>query len=205
MSCSGVKPERAIPKREGTMTYEEIVGYVQKKAAKADVKKLDSVAIQVDIIGEGEGAFYVAINDGKIQVEPYEYFDHDAKLVTSAEDLKAILEGKEDACEALNSGKIRIEGDQSKIAVFAKLAVKKEAAKPAEKKAEPKKAAKPAEKKAEPAKAAKPAEKKAEPAKAAKPAEKKAEPAKAAKPAAKKAEPKKAAAKPAAKKPAKKK
>ncbi len=191
------------------MTYEEIVSYVQKKAAKADVKKLDPVAIQVDIIGEGEGAFYVAINDGAIQVEPYEYFDHDAKLVTSAADLKAILEGKEDASEALNSGKVRIEGDQSKIAVFAKLAAKKEAAKPAEKKAEPKKAeapkaaAKPAEKKAEPVKAA---EKKAEPKAAAKPAEKKAEPKKAAaKPVAKKAEPKKAAAKPAAKKPAKKK
>jgi len=182
------------------MTYEEIVGFVQKKAAKADVKALDPVAIQVDIIGEGEGAFYVAINDGKIQVEPYEYFDHDAKLVTSAEDLKAILEGKEDASDALNSGKIRIEGDQSKIAVFAKLAAKKEAAKPAEKKAEPKKAAaKPAAKKAEaPKAAAKPAEKKAEPKKAEAPKA-------AAKPAVKKAEPKKAAAKPAAKKPAKKK
>ena len=194
------------------MTYEEIVGYVQKKAAKADAKKFGAVAVQIDITGEGEGAFYVEAKDGKFDVQPYEYFDHNAKVVADGNDFIAFLDGKKDA------DVLTIVGDAAAAEIVKSFAekkaekapAKKAAAKPAEKaekkevkKAEPKKAAaKPAEKaekkeevkKAEPAKAE---VKKAE----AKPAEKKAE-----KAPAEKAPAKKAAAKPAAKKaPAKKK
>ena len=179
------------------MTYEEIVSYVSKKATKLKAK--GEAAVQVDITGEGEGAFYVAVKEGKIEVAPYEYFDHDAKVIADGNDFIAYLDGKADA------NVLEIQGDAEKAAIIKELVSKapaKAAAKPAEKKAAPAKAAaKPAEKKAAPAKAAaKPAEKKAEPAKE---AEKKAEPAKEAE---KKAEPAKAAAKkPAAKKPATKK
>ena len=182
------------------MTYEEIVSYVSKKATKLKAK--GEAAVQVDITGEGEGAFYVAVKEGKIEVAPYEYFDHDAKVIADGNDFIAYLDGKADASV------LEIQGDADKAAVIKELVSKapaKAAAKPAEKKAAPAKAAaKPAEKKAAPAKAAaKPAEKKAEPVKAAeKPAEKKAEPAKAA---AKPAEKKEAAKKPAAKKTATKK
>ncbi len=185
------------------MTYEEIVGYVKKKAAKADAKKFAQAAVQIDITGEGEGAFYVAVADGKIDVQPYEYYDYNAKVVADGNDFVAFLDGKKGA-EVLS-----VEGDAAAAEIVksfaekAKAEAKKAEAKPAEKKAEAKKAepkkaaAKTAEKKEE--------VKKAEPAKAevkkaeAKPVEKKAE--------AKKAEPKKAAcAKPTAKKtPAKKK
>ncbi len=179
------------------MTYEEIVSYVSKKATKLKAK--GEAAVQVDITGEGEGAFYVAVKEGKIEVAPYEYFDHDAKVIADGNDFIAYLDGKADA------NVLEIQGDAEKAAIIKELVSKapaKAAAKPAEKKAAPAKAAsKPAEKKAAPAKAAsKPAEKKAEPAKE---AEKKAEPAKEAE---KKAEPAKAAAKkPAAKKAATKK
>ncbi len=192
------------------MTYEEIVSYVSKKATKLKAK--GEAAVQVDITGEGEGAFYVAVKEGKIEVAPYEYFDHDAKVIADGNDFIAYLDGKADA------NVLEIQGDADKAAIIKELVSKpaaKAAAKPAEKsvekKAAPAKAAaKPAEKKAAPAKAAaKPAEKtvekKAEPAKAAEPvkaAEKKAEPAKAA---AKPVEKKEAAKKPAAKKTATKK
>ena len=185
------------------MTYEEIVGYVKKKAAKADAKNFGSVAVQIDITGEGEGAFYVAVADGKVDVQPYEYFDHNAKVIADGNDFIAFLDGKKGA-EVLT-----VAGDENAVAIVKSFAATekapvKKAAKPAAekkapaKKAEPKKAeAKPAEKKEE--------VKKAEPVKAevkkaeAKPAAEKKAPAK-------KTEPKKAAAKPAAKKtPAKKK
>ena len=185
------------------MTYEEIVGYVKKKAAKADAKNFGSVAVQIDITGEGEGAFYVAVADGKVDVQPYEYFDHNAKVIADGNDFIAFLDGKKGA-EVLT-----VAGDENAVAIVksfaaAEKAPVKKVEKPAAekkapaKKAEPKKAAaKPAEKKEE--------VKKVEPVKAevkkaeAKPAAEKKAPAK-------KAEPKKAAAKPAAKKtPAKKK
>ncbi|MCR5674800.1 MAG: SCP2 sterol-binding domain-containing protein [Lachnospiraceae bacterium] len=141
------------------MTYEEIVAKVKKhfqsyKPAGAD----DRAAIQIDVTGEGEGAFYVEIADGKIAVEPYEYYEHDIKIVADADALMEIVDGKTDIINANLTGRIHAEGDLSKAEVITGL-VKKAAAKPAAKKAPAKKttAKKPAAKKA-PAK--KPAAKK---------------------------------------------
>ena len=58
------------------MKYEEIVAKVKKAYAKADTSKVDGhLAVQVDVTGEGEGAFYIEVADGKITVAPFEYYD----------------------------------------------------------------------------------------------------------------------------------
>ncbi|HAL02118.1 MAG TPA: histone [Lachnospiraceae bacterium] len=163
------------------MTYDKIVSYVKKAVAKKDVSKLEDVALQIDVVGEGEGALYVEVKEGKLDVQPYEYYDYTAKLVISADELIAAVDGKADKAA------FQIEGDVEKISALVNVITAKAAA---AKKAPAKKAAakKPAAKKA-PAKKApaakKPAAKKT--AAADKPAAKK--------PAAKKATAKKAEAK----------
>ncbi len=161
------------------MTYEKIVDYVQKKMAKVDAAATENLAVQVDVTGEGEGAFYIAVCDGKLDVEPYEYYDHDAKIVVDSSDLIDIVDGKLDAAKAFNEGKIRVEGNVEKFisikALFPVAApAKKAAAKPAAKKAPAKKApAKKAEEKKTEVKKEEP-KKEAAPKAAAKPAAKKA-------------------------------
>ena len=142
------------------MTYEEIVSYSRRKLGGA--KKVDTAdfAVQINLTGEGEGAFYVEVKGGKAKVEPYEYFDRAALVNVSSEDYLAVLDGKKDVKE------LNVEGDADKV--YALLAVKKAAAKKAPAKKAPAKKApaakKPAAKKA-PAKKApaakKPAAKKA--------------------------------------------
>lgn len=191
------------------MTYEQIVSSVKKALAKADVSKVkNNIAIQVDIVGEGEGAFYIAVLDGTLAIEPYEYKDNNAKLIISAKDCVDLFNGK------LDTKQINVEGDAEacKNAIKKLVAAKKPAAKkatakkapakkPAAKKATAKKATakKPAAKKAATTKkAAKPAAPKA----TAKPVAPKAEVKAAEKPAAPKAEVKPAETKAPAKKPA---
>ena len=185
------------------MKYEEIVAKVKKAYAKADTSKVDGhLAVQVDVTGEGEGAFYIEVADGKITVAPFEYYDHDFKVLCAAEEIIAIAEGKKKLGEEVNAGNAYVSRDVDKVAVFDSIAVKKAAAKkaPAKKtekkeeapKAEKKVAAPKAEKKA----AAPKAEKKA----AAPKAEKKAAAPKAEKKAAAPKAEKKAAAPKAAKK-----
>ena len=176
------------------MTYEEIVAYTKNVVAAADLKAYKGhLAAQINITGEGEGAFYIELNDGTAAVEPYEYFDRDVILQSTVGVFADILDGKKYPQEALDNNELAVIGDAEKALELVEILKKK----PAAKKAPAKKAeAKPAAKKA-PAKKeeAKPAAKKAE----AKPAAKKAEPVKKAeaKPAAKKAEPvKKAEVKP---------
>ena len=156
------------------MTYEEIVAYTKKKVAAANFKSYKGhLAAQVNITGEGEGAFYIELNDATAAVEPYEYYDRDVILVSNADVFIAILDGKKAAQDAVAAGELKLIGNVEKALELAEAFKKKAPAKKAE--------AKPAAKKAAPAKKAeaKPAAKKEAPAKKAeaKPVAKKAAPA----------------------------
>ena len=131
------------------MKYEEIVAKVKKAYAKADTSKVDGhLAVQVDVTGEGEGAFYIEVADGKITVAPFEYYDHDFKVLCAAEEIIAIAEGKKKLGEEVNAGNAYVSRDVDKVAVFDSIAVKKAAAKKAPaKKTEKKEEAPKAEKK----------------------------------------------------------
>lgn len=158
------------------MTYEEIVTYVKKAVAKKDVSKVtEKTAIQIDVTGEGSGAFYILADNGTLAVEPYDYKDRDAKLEIASDDLIRVVDGKLDVVKAVTDGAVKVEGNVEKAAALASVVfAKKAAAKKAAPKASAKKAAAPkTEKKATPAKKA--VEKKEEAPKA---AEKKAAPAK---------------------------
>ncbi|MDE6132393.1 MAG: SCP2 sterol-binding domain-containing protein, partial [Oscillospiraceae bacterium] len=74
------------------MTYEEIFEKSKKLILKNDASGIEGhLAVQVDITGEGEGAFYIELNDGKLAVEPYEYYDRDCKLIISGEDFLSVF------------------------------------------------------------------------------------------------------------------
>lgn len=117
------------------MTYEEVV-----KKAKQASKKIDGsavkehIAVQIDIEGEGEGAFYIEAADGKISVEPYEYYENDCKIKSDADTVIAVLSGKINAEEAMGDGRIQVEGDGSKVSALVNAVKKAPAKKPAAKK-----------------------------------------------------------------------
>ncbi len=135
------------------MTYQEIVKGAQDVLLKKDVSGFAGhLAVQVDVIGEGEGAFYIELKDGELFVEPYDYNDRDCKLIATADTLTKLVTGKLDAVLAYTTGKLKVEGSIDKALEFQKIckAKDKASAKAAAKKADEKKAD---EKKAAPAKA----------------------------------------------------
>lgn len=169
------------------MTFQDLVQFMRTKLAAVDASNFDGhAAYQFNVRGEGEGAFYVEVNDGKIYVEGYEYFDRDVIFECDSAVLVDIAECKISAENAVAEGKLSFDGNIDKALAFSKLieSAKKAAEKPAKKtaaKAEKKQPAKSATKKT----AEKPAADKTEAPKA---AEKKTD---AAKPAAKKSAAKK--------------
>ena len=113
------------------MTYEEIVDYVKKNIKKTGAKDIkNNFAVEIDICGEGEGAFYIAAESGAVSVAPYEYYDRDARMVLTAEELLKILDGKKSPLDSLNDKSLEFEGDISIISEFTKLIKKKRAASP---------------------------------------------------------------------------
>lgn len=97
------------------MTYEEIVEKVRDTFKDADVSKIDEhLAYQFNIVGEGEGAFYVEVKEGKLFIEPYEFFDRDAIFICKADVLFKMISGKLDPVKAFTIGKLKVEGDLGK-------------------------------------------------------------------------------------------
>ena len=145
------------------MTYEKIFETTKKTIMKSDVSNIEGhLAVQVDIVGEGEGAFYIELKEKQLFVEPYEYYDHDCKFIISADDFIKMVNGKLDPVLAYTTGKLKVEGSIDKALEFKKIvdSVKKQEKKASKAKATEKKpvAKKPAAKKT----TAKAAEKKAE-------------------------------------------
>ena len=78
----------------------------------ADVSDIhEHLAYQFNITGEAEGIFYAEVKDGKLSIEPYEYFDRDAMFT---ETLFKIADGKTDPILAVTLGKLKVEGNIDK-------------------------------------------------------------------------------------------
>lgn len=113
------------------MTYEEIFEKVKNSLESLSVEdNKEHIAVEFNIYGEGEGAFYAEIENGKIKVEPYEYYDRDVKIIVTGKELFEILEGKKDALESIGNGILIIEGNMQtaeKLLDFLKKPEKKKA------------------------------------------------------------------------------
>lgn len=107
------------------MTYEEIVGKALIVYAKADATEVTGhLAVQFNVRGEGEGAFYIEVSDGKVDVQPYEYYDRNAIVTVNSDTLIEMLDGKLGIDEAYNDNKVQIDGDLGAALLLKKIAVK---------------------------------------------------------------------------------
>ena len=93
------------------MTYEEVFAQAKELFMQSDVNGVNAhLAYQFNITGEGEGAFYAEVKDGKLSVEPYEYYDRDSVFICSAKTLFKLASGELDPVLAFMTGKLRVEG-----------------------------------------------------------------------------------------------
>lgn len=97
------------------MTYTEVVEKVKEMFGNADVSNIrEHLAYQFNITGEGAGAFYVEVKDGKLNIQPYTYNDRDAAFTCSADLLFKLASGKADPVASVLTGKLKVEGSIDK-------------------------------------------------------------------------------------------
>ena len=97
------------------MSYEEIISFARDNLKKTVSKNLvENTAVEFNIYGEGEGAFYIEIKDGKVSLEPYEYYDRDAKIIITANELEKIIKREKTADESFSEGVLMVEGNIDK-------------------------------------------------------------------------------------------
>lgn len=104
------------------MTFFEAFDEVKAAFMEADVSDYQGhLALQVNLTGEGEGRFYAELNNGVLNVEPYEYFDRDVIFTVDTNDFLKIVHGKLDPVFAFTVGKLKIDGDLGKALEIQKL------------------------------------------------------------------------------------
>lgn len=97
------------------MTFDEIFNKVKDMFNDTDVSHItEHLAYQFNITGEGSGCFYVEVKDGKLIIEPYEYYDRDAIFICKADTLFNIISGKTDPVAAYTIGRLKVQGSIDK-------------------------------------------------------------------------------------------
>ena len=97
------------------MSYEAIVEKMREIIKEKDVSGIqEHLAYQFNITGEGEGIFYLEVSEGKVHVEPYEYYDRHVIFTCDADSLFKIIQGKLDPIKAVEEQKLMFEGDIEK-------------------------------------------------------------------------------------------
>lgn len=109
------------------MTYEEFFKEFKQKFDGTDVSDLsEHLAYQFNIEDEeAGGSFYVEVKDGKLFIEPYEYYDRDAAFTCKPETLNKIVAGKLDPVMAYTLGQLKVEGSIEKALNLKKIVEKK--------------------------------------------------------------------------------
>ena len=98
------------------MTYAEFFYEIKNRFMGTDVSDIkEHLAYQFAIEDEEAGGiFYVEVKEGKLFVEPYEYFDRDAMFISDPDTLMKIAEGKMDPVWAFTTQKLKVEGNLEK-------------------------------------------------------------------------------------------
>ncbi len=98
------------------MTYADFFYDIKGRFMGADVSDIhEHLAFEFNIEDEeAGGAFYVEVKDGALYVEPYEYYDRDARFICAPEVLVKIAEGEMDPVWAFTTQKLKVEGNIDK-------------------------------------------------------------------------------------------
>lgn len=108
------------------MTFQEFFKMVKETLMQADASGIsEHLAYQFNITGEAEGIFYVEVKDGKLYVEPYEYYDRDAIFTCKAETLIKIASESLDPIVAVTLQKLKVQGNIDKALKFKDILKKK--------------------------------------------------------------------------------
>ncbi len=113
------------------MTYEEMFSEIKAKFAGADVSDYKGhLAVEFNVTGDGSGIFYAEIKDGKLFIEPYNYYDRDVRLTADFDVFAKVLSGETSPVAAYTTGKLKVDGSIEKALELTKII---ESAKKAEK------------------------------------------------------------------------
>ncbi len=101
------------------MDFFQAYDKIKKAFDGTDVSAIDChLAIQINIAeSDASGMCYIEVNEGKLYVEPYNYYDNDAVFTVTVKELVKLATGKQTYEKAIESGALSVSGNLEKAAM----------------------------------------------------------------------------------------
>ena len=98
------------------MEFKDCFNELKKDFVNKDVRNIPNVVFEFNI--KDIGVFYAKVQDGKLDIQPYSYYDNDVSFTAKFETYIKIINGELDAIKAFFTGKLKVSGDLSKAAIL---------------------------------------------------------------------------------------
>ena len=98
------------------MKFKDCFNELKKDFINKDVSNVPNVVFEFNI--KDIGVFYAKVQDGKLDIQPYNYYDNDVSFTAKFETYKKIINGELDAVKAFFTGKLKVSGDLGKAALL---------------------------------------------------------------------------------------
>ncbi len=102
-------------------TFTELFAQMKEKLEKTGSTALTGHAAYEFHISDLDGIFYVEIHDGQIDVQPYDYYDHNGVFTASAATYEALCDGTLTPITAYAAGRLKTSGGTDQVKEFMKI------------------------------------------------------------------------------------
>lgn len=98
------------------MEFKDCFNELKKDFVNKDVRNIPNVVFEFNI--KDIGVFYAKVQDGKLDIQPYNYYDNDVSFTAKFETYKKIINGELDAIKAFFTGRLKVSGDIGRATIL---------------------------------------------------------------------------------------
>ena len=98
------------------MEFKDCFNELKKDFVNKDVRNIPNVVFEFNI--KDIGVFYAKVENGKLDIQPYNYYDNDVSFTAKFETYKKIISGELDPVKAFFTGRLKVSGDLGKAVIL---------------------------------------------------------------------------------------
>ena len=102
------------------MNFNEAFNNLKEQFKDKDVSNIDNIAFEFRV-NDPEGIFYAEVKNGKLSIEPYNYYDNNCVFTAKYEVFRKIINLELSPISAYLTKKLRVEGDLGKAMILEKI------------------------------------------------------------------------------------
>ena len=102
------------------MNFNEAFNNLKEQFKDKDVSNIDNIAFEFRV-NDPEGIFYAEVKNGKLSIEPYNYYDNNCVFTAKYEVFRKIINLELSPISAYLTKKLRVEGDLGKAMILERI------------------------------------------------------------------------------------